>query len=357
MRPTDATAEVEPDFESFRPSLSRLARRGFLVECRMLQDERQAINENTMAKGRKYPAIDFQVFINFLWEAAMDPKFEAVSKITVPVILERKLKGEKITCLTAYDYPTARLLDEAGIDIILVGDSLGEVVLGYDSTLPVTVDEMLHHLRAVRRGTHRALLVADLPYGAYHLGEEQAVETSLRFIKEGGAEAVKLEGGKKRAALIARLVGAEIPVMGHIGLTPQSLHSFGSYRVQGRTFDSATELLADAQAVEDAGAFSVVLEGIPRELAALITRRLRIPTIGIGAGPECDGQVLVVHDVLGLSFRPQAKFVRPYINLRQGLRDAFERFRDDVLAGRYPDDEESYHWPASLREQFDKVGI
>ncbi len=284
----------------------------------------------------------------------MDPSSTAVSKITVPMILERKLRGQKITCLTAYDYPTARLVDEAGFDVILVGDSLAEVVLGYDSTLPVTVDEMLHHLRAVRRATRRALLVADLPYGSYHTGEEQALQASIRFVKEGGAEAVKLEGGKKRAALVRRLLEAEIPVMGHIGLTPQSLHTFGGHRVQGKTHESAGELLADAQALEDAGAFSVVLEGIPRELAALITRHLRIPTIGIGAGPDCDGQVLVVHDLAGLSFQPPSKFVRPYADLRTILRGAFERFRDDVLAGRYPDDRESYHWPASLREQVEK---
>jgi 3-methyl-2-oxobutanoate hydroxymethyltransferase len=284
----------------------------------------------------------------------MDPHSEAVSKITVPLILERKLRGEKITCLTAYDYPTARLVDEAGIDMILVGDSLAQVVLGYDSTIPVTLEEMLHHLRAVRRATRRALLIADLPYGTYHVGEEETLRASIRCLKEGGAEAVKIEGGKKRAALIRRLVDAEIPVMGHIGLTPQSVHSFGGYRVQGRTLESALELLADAQAVEDAGAFALVLEGIPRELAALITGRLRIPTVGIGAGPDCDGQVLVVHDLLGLSFSPRAKFVRSYADLAAVLRDAFARFRDDVLAGRYPADAESYHWSASLREQFEK---
>jgi 3-methyl-2-oxobutanoate hydroxymethyltransferase len=284
----------------------------------------------------------------------MDPNSEAVSKITVPLILDRKLRGEKITCLTAYDYPTARLVDEAGIDMILVGDSLAQVVLGYDSTIPVTLEEMLHHLRAVRRATRRALLIADLPYGTYHVGEEETLRASIRCLKEGGAEAVKIEGGKKRAALIRRLVEAEIPVMGHIGLTPQSVHSFGGYRVQGRTLESALELLADAQAVEDAGAFALVLEGIPRELAALITGRLRIPTVGIGAGPDCDGQVLVVHDLLGLSFSPRAKFVRSYADLAAVLRDAFARFRDDVLAGRYPADAESYHWSASLREQFEK---
>ncbi len=284
----------------------------------------------------------------------MDPNSEAVSKITVPLILDRKLRGEKITCLTAYDYPTARLVDEAGIDMILVGDSLAQVVLGYDSTIPVTLEEMLHHLRAVRRATRRALLIADLPYGTYHVGEEETLRASIRCLKEGGAEAVKIEGGKKRAALIRRLVEAEIPVMGHIGLTPQSVHSFGGYRVQGRTLESALELLADAQAVEDAGAFALVLEGIPRELAALITGRLRIPTVGIGAGPDCDGQVLVVHDLLGLSFSPRAKFVRSYADLAAVLRDAFARFRDDILAGRYPADAESYHWSASLREQFEK---
>ena len=287
----------------------------------------------------------------------MDLNSEAVSKITVPHILDRKLRSEKITCLTAYDYPTARLVDDAGIDIILVGDSLAQVVLGYDSTLPVTVDEMLHHLRAARRATRRALLVVDLPYGAYHLGETEALRASVRFVKEGGAEAVKLEGGRKRSAIIRRLVEAEIPVMGHIGLTPQSVHAMGGYRVQGKSFESATDLVADAQAVEDAGAFALVLEGIPRELAAIITERLRIPTIGIGAGPGCDGQVLVLHDLVGLSFQPPAKFVRPYANLAGTLREALARFRDDVHSGRYPDDRESYHWPASLREQFEKVRI
>jgi 3-methyl-2-oxobutanoate hydroxymethyltransferase len=284
----------------------------------------------------------------------MDLNSEAVSKITVPGILDRKLRGEKITCLTAYDYPTARLVDESGIDIILVGDTLAQVVLGYDSTVPVTVDEMLHHLKAVRRATRRALLVADLPYGAYHLGRAESLRSSIRFVKEGGAEAVKLEGGCKRAKLVEALVEAEIPVMGHIGLTPQSVHAMGGYRVQGKTLDSANELLADAQALEDAGAFAVVLEGIPRELSTLVTRRLRIPTIGIGAGPECDGQVLVIYDLLGLSFTPPAKFVRRYADLAEVTRQAVGRFRDDVLAGIFPGDHESYHWPAALREQFEK---
>jgi 3-methyl-2-oxobutanoate hydroxymethyltransferase len=284
----------------------------------------------------------------------MDPRSEAVSKITVPQILDRKLSGEKITCLTAYDYPTARLVDEAGMDIILVGDTLAQVVLGYDTTVPVTVDEMLHHVKAVRRAVRRALLVADLPYGAYHLGREESLRASIRFLKEGGAEAVKLEGGRKRSELVQALVEAEIPVMGHIGLTPQSVHPMGGYRVQGRTLESANHLLADAQALEDAGAFAVVLEGVPRELAALITRRLSIPTIGIGAGPECDGQVLVLHDLLGLSFTAPAKFVRRYADLAGTTREALENFRRDVLAGKFPEDRESYHWPAELRAQFEK---
>jgi 3-methyl-2-oxobutanoate hydroxymethyltransferase len=284
----------------------------------------------------------------------MDPKSQAVSKITVPLILERKFRGEKITSLTAYDYPTARLVDEAGIDVLLVGDSLAQVVLGYDSTVPVTSDEMLHHLRAVRRGVHRALLVADLPYGSYHMGESDALRTSLRFIKEGGAEAIKIEGGRKRARLVRRMVNAEIPVMGHIGLTPQSVHRMGGYTIQGRTLESANELLADAQALEDAGVFALVLEGVPRELAAMITHRLRIPTIGIGAGPDCDGQVLVFHDLAGLSFQQPAKFVRRYADLRPTMHEAISRFRDDVLEGRYPSDGESYHCPTVIMEQFEK---
>jgi 3-methyl-2-oxobutanoate hydroxymethyltransferase len=284
----------------------------------------------------------------------MDHNPEAVSKVTVPWILERKLHGEKIACLTAYDFPSARLVDEAGIDLILVGDSLGQVVLGYDSTIPVTVEEILHHLRAVRRATRRALLVADLPYGAYHVSEEKALEVAIRYVKEGGAEAVKLEGGSKRAALIRRLVEAEIPVMAHIGLTPQSIHAMGGYRVQGKTSESANELLTDAQAVEDAGAFALVLEGLPRELAALVTRRLRIPTIGIGAGPDCDGQILVFHDLVGLSFLPRAKFVRAYADTASNLREALGHFRQDILSGLFPDDSESYHWPASVREEFEQ---
>jgi 3-methyl-2-oxobutanoate hydroxymethyltransferase len=285
----------------------------------------------------------------------MDPAIEAVSKITVPIILERKLHGERITCLTAYDYPTARLVDEAGIDMILVGDSLAQTVLGYESTVPITVEEMLHHAKAVRRAVRRALLIVDLPFGSYHTEPNRAIEAAIRYLKEGGAEAVKLEGGRRRVDVIRKLVEAEIPVMGHVGLTPQSVHSQGGYQVQGRTVESAAEILADVQAIEDAGAFAVVLEGLPRELAAIVTRRLRIPTIGIGAGPDCDGQVLVFHDLAGLSFQHTAKFVRAYANLADTLRHALARYREDVRAGEYPGDSESYHWSPNVRAEFDRV--
>ena len=248
-------------------------------------------------------------------------------RITVPDILSRKSHSpagfpdakpqaiSKITCLTAYDYPTARLLDEAGVDILLVGDSLGMAVLGYESTLPVTLDEMVHHTRAVRRATRHALLVADMPYGSFHISLDESVRNAVRLVKEGGAEAVKVEGGERRIELIARLVEAEIPVMGHVGLTPQSVNALGGFHVQGKTADAARQVERDARAVEAAGAFSVVLESMPRELAARITEKLRIPTIGIGAGPDCDGQVLVFHDLVGLSTGHRPKFVRQYANL------------------------------------------
>jgi 3-methyl-2-oxobutanoate hydroxymethyltransferase len=277
-------------------------------------------------------------------------------KVTVPSILQRKPgvtpetpSPAKITCLTAYDYPTARLLDEAGVDILLVGDSLAMVVLGYESTLPVTLEEMLHHTRAVRRGTHHALLVADMPYGSYHDDPMEAVRHAVRFVKEAGAEAVKIEGGERRMDLITRLVEAEIPVMGHIGLTPQSVNTFGGFRVQGRTEEAGEQLLRDARAVEAAGAFSIVLESIPRELAAKITAELRIPTIGIGAGPDCDGQVLVINDLLGLTIGHQPKFARRYSNVGQIISQAASEYIRDVQQGNFPADEESYHLPADLR--------
>jgi 3-methyl-2-oxobutanoate hydroxymethyltransferase len=253
--------------------------------------------------------------------------------------------------LTAYDYPTARLLDEAGVEILLVGDSLGMVVLGYDSTLPVTLEEMLHHTRAVRRGTKRALLVADMPYGSFHVSIDESIRNAMRLVKEGGAEAVKIEGGERRIELIARLVEAEIPVMGHVGLTPQSVNALGGFRVQGKSADAARQLERDARAVESAGAFSVVLESVPRELAARITEKLRIPTIGIGAGPDCDGQVLVFHDLVGLTMGHKPKFARQYVDLGAEISRAAEAFCRDVRASSFPSDAESFHSPAELREQ------
>ncbi len=235
-------------------------------------------------------------------------------------------------------------MDEAGIDIVLVGDSLGMVMLGYDNTLPVTVEEMLHHTRAVRRGVKRAFLVADMPFASYHVSGKETIRNAARFIK-AGAEAVKIEGGEKRAQLVERLVDAEIPVVGHIGLTPQSLHAMGGYKVQGKTLKAIEQLMRDALALERCGACCVVLEGIPRQVAAMITAEIELPTIGIGAGPDCDGQVLVFHDLLGLTFDAPAKFVRRYANLGAVVTGAVQAFADDVKSGGYPADEESYHLP------------
>jgi len=285
-------------------------------------------------------------------------------KVTVPELLQRKASAaastensKKIVCLTAYDYPTARLLDEAGVDVILVGDSLAMVVLGHDSTLPVTIDEMLHHTRAVRRGTKHALVVADMPFGSYHSDTAESLRNAVRFVKEAGAEAVKVEGGERRLELIARLTEAEIPVMGHVGLTPQSVNALGGYRVQGKTVDSAEQLLRDARAVEAAGAFAVVLEAVPRELASQITRELRIPTIGIGAGPDCDGQILVVHDLLGLTFEQTPKFARKYANVGEIISRAVREYAADVRSGNFPTDNESYHSGTAAKKDNLKISI
>jgi 3-methyl-2-oxobutanoate hydroxymethyltransferase len=277
------------------------------------------------------------------------------AKITASLLLEKKKHHEPITCLTAYDYPSARLIDEAGIDMILVGDSLGMVMLGYENTLPVSVQEMLHHLRAVRRGVKHALLIADMPYASYHVGIRDTLRNAVRFIKDGGAEAVKIEGGEKRARIVERLVDAEIPVVGHIGLTPQSVHAMGGYKVQGKTLKAVEQLTRDALALERAGAFCVVLEGIPREVAAMITRELEIPTIGIGAGPECDGQVLVFHDLLGLTFAPAAKFVRRYADLGAAITTAVLAYKDDVKSGSFPSEAESYHLPKDTSAALDAI--
>ena len=277
------------------------------------------------------------------------------AKVTVPELLQRKslaadsTNKKKITCLTAYDYPTARLMDEAGVDLVLVGDSVAMVVLGYESTLPLTMEEALHHTKAARRGVQRALVVADMPFGTYQGDVNEALKNAVRFVKEAGAEAVKVEGGERRLEVIARLTEAEIPVMGHVGLTPQSVNAMGGYRVQGKTAGGAEQLLRDARAVEAAGAFSIVLEGIPRELAAEITKSLRIPTIGIGAGPDCDGQILVLHDLLGLTFQEPPKFARRYANVGEVMSQAVREYCADVQGGSFPSDAESYHAPSAIK--------
>jgi 3-methyl-2-oxobutanoate hydroxymethyltransferase len=278
--------------------------------------------------------------------------------VTAGALNEKKLAGRPISALTAYDWPTARLVDEAEIDVVLVGDSLGMVVLGYENTLPVTMEEMLHHTRAVARGVRRAFLVADMPYGSYHGGADEAVGNAVRFIKEAGAQAVKIEGGAGRAELVRRMTEAQVCVVGHIGLTPQSVHSMGGYRVQGKTAEAMERLRADARALEEAGAVAMVLEGIPRELAAKITAESSVPTIGIGAGPECDGQILVFHDLFNMTFGPRAKFARQYGDAAGFFAEGLERYREDVAAGRFPSDEESYHLsPESQTRAPEVVGV
>ncbi|MHB8301861.1 MAG: 3-methyl-2-oxobutanoate hydroxymethyltransferase [Acidobacteriaceae bacterium] len=273
-------------------------------------------------------------------------------KITVPILQEKKRNRAPISALTAYDYAMARLVDEASIDLVLVGDSLGMVMLGYESTLPVTMEEMVLFTRAVRRGVRRALLAADMPYASYHVDAAEGVRNALRFVQEAGAEAVKVEGGRNRVELVRRLTDAEIPVIGHIGLTPQSLHRMGGYRVQGKSVPAAELLVEDAHALEAAGAVLLVLEGVPREVAAQITAELTIPTIGIGAGPDCDGQILVLHDLLNLTFAPPAKFVRRYADAASVVRNAVESYRKDVESKSFPADAESYHLTAETRDGF-----
>lgn len=276
-------------------------------------------------------------------------------KVTTTTIHDKKQRQERITCLTAYDYATSRLVDEAGIDMILVGDSLAQVVLGYDSTLPVTMDEMLHHTRAVRRAVKSAMVIADMPFGAYQSDKNEGVNNAIRFVKEAGAEAVKLEGGAQRVELIKRVLDAEVPVMGHIGLTPQSLHKMGGYKVQGKDFSGIERLVKDAVALDHAGVFSIVLEGVPREVAAMITREVSAPTIGIGAGPDCDGQVLVFHDLVNLTFSEPAKFVRRYADAAALISGAVDQFKADVVSGSYPSDAESYHLPKETRTELEAI--
>lgn len=279
-------------------------------------------------------------------------KSSTTLKVTIPSLQEKKRNRVPISAITAYDYAMGRLVDEASIDLVLVGDSLAMVMLGYESTLPVTMEEMLLFTRAVRRGVRRAVLVADMPYASYHVSVDEGVRNALRFIQESGAEAVKVEGGRNRVELIQRLTDAEVPVLGHIGLTPQSLHRMGGYRVQGKSLYAAEMLMEDARALDAAGAALLVLEGLPREVAARITVEVSIPTIGIGAGPDCDGQILVLHDLLNLTFASAAKFVRRYADAANLVREAVEHYRRDVETRNFPTDAESYHLPADAREQF-----
>lgn len=279
----------------------------------------------------------------------------ARKKVTTLTYRQKKERGEIITMLTAYDYPTALSMDKAGIDSILVGDSLGMVVLGYENTLPVTMEEMLHHCRAVARGAKTALLVGDMPFMSYQVSVEEAVRNAGRFLQDGGMDAVKLEGGRERADAIRAITGAGIPVMGHIGLTPQSVHQLGGFRAQGKTASAAKRLVEDALILEEAGCFSVVLESVPARLAELISRKLSIPTMGIGAGVGCNGQVLVTHDLLGLFDRFTPKFVKKYANFHAEMQKAFTDYIEDVETKRFPAAEHTVEmddreWEALLKE-------
>lgn len=274
-------------------------------------------------------------------------------KVTVPAILARK-GGAKLTMVTAYDAPMASVADRAGADMILVGDSMGNTILGYDDTLPVTVDMMVHHTAAVTRARPGALVIADLPWLSYHLSVEETIRNTGRLVREARAEAVKLEGGRKRLPMIEAILAAEIPVMAHLGLTPQSIHKMGGHRVQGRQLDAARELLADAHALADAGVFAIVLEGMPDALAQVITESVPVPTIGIGAGPYCDGQVLVFHDVLGFHEGRMPRFVRQYAHLSEVATEGLRRFFADVQSGAFPADVESYHMDSEVARELKK---
>jgi 3-methyl-2-oxobutanoate hydroxymethyltransferase len=273
-----------------------------------------------------------------------------IDPVTVPGLQKMKAAGEKIVALTAYDYPTAVILDGAGVDILLVGDSLGMVVLGYPNTIPVTMDEMIHHTKAVVRGARRALVIGDMPYFSFHQDKDLTLANASRFLKDAGAGGVKIEGASlKRRKLIEAMVEAEIPVMGHVGLTPQSVKLLGQFRVRGSDAAEAATIMDDALKVEDAGAFAVVLECLPEDLAGRITRKLRVPTIGIGAGPRCDGQVLVFHDMVGYQTGFHPKFVKRYADLGSAIRDSVKRYAGEVRAGLFPDEAHSYHRPSGKK--------
>ncbi len=274
-----------------------------------------------------------------------EPIISNRKKITTKVFQQKKEHGEPISMLTAYDYPTSLVMDRVGIDSILVGDSLGMVVLGYENTLRVTMEEMLHHCRAVARGAQYALLIGDMPFMSFQVSVEEAVRNAGRFLQEGGMDAIKLEGGRERAESIRAIIGAGIPVVGHIGLTPQSVNLFGGFRAQGKTASAAKRLLEDALLLQDAGCFSLVLESVPGRLAELISEKLEIPTIGIGAGSGCDGQVLVTHDLLGLFDRFTPKFVRKYANFSNDMEEAFTNFISDINTGNFPTSEHTVEMP------------
>jgi 3-methyl-2-oxobutanoate hydroxymethyltransferase len=275
-------------------------------------------------------------------------------RITISQIKEMKQKGERITMLTAYDYATAKIVDEAGIPLILVGDSLGMVVLGYESTIPVTMEEMLHHTKAVVRGTKKAMVVGDMPFMTYHISVEDALYNAALFIQEGGAQAVKLEGGVTVAEKVRRIVECGIPVMGHIGLTPQSIHQFGGFKLQGKTPEAAARLLEDAQALEEAGAFAIVLETIPAPLAKIITQKIAIPTIGIGAGIDCGGQVQVINDILGSFTEFVPKHAKQYAKLSDTIRKAVTQYDSEVKSGKFPTEKQSYSMDESLLAELAK---
>jgi 3-methyl-2-oxobutanoate hydroxymethyltransferase len=276
-------------------------------------------------------------------------------RITINEIREMKRKGEKITMLTAYDYSTARIIDEVGIPLILVGDSLGMVILGYESTIPVTIDEMLHHTKAVVRGTRRAMVIGDMPFMTYHISIEDALRNAARFIQEGGAQAVKLEGGVTVAEKVKRIVECGIPVMGHIGLTAQSIHQLGGHKVQGKTPEAAARLLEDARVLEQAGAFAIVLETVPTPLATLITKSISIPTIGIGAGAGCDGQVLVINDMLGSFTDFVPKHAKQYVKLTDIIRKAVTEYDNEVKAGTFPTEKHSFSMDESILAELNET--
>ena len=275
-------------------------------------------------------------------------------RVTIDQIKEMKLKGDKIAMLTAYDYTTAKIIDEVGIPLILVGDSLGMVVLGYDSTIPVTMAEMLHHTKAVLRGSKRAMVIGDMPFMTYHISTEDALKNAARFIQEGGAQAIKLEGGLSVAEKVRSIVNCGIPVMGHIGLTPQSIHQLGGFKVQGKTLDAARRLIKDAQALEEAGAFAIVLETVPAQLAKVISQKISIPTIGIGSGAGCDGQVQIINDILGSFTDFVPKHAKQYAKLADNMSNAITEYYNEVKGGSFPTEKQSFSMDESILAELTK---